>query len=328
MGELHVALAQLAPCWLDRAGTLARVCQAIAAAGADQARLVCFGEAFVPGYPFWLEHTDGARFESPLQQRLFAHYADQAVRIERGDLDPVCDAARDQRCWVVLGIIERPAERGGHSLYASAVTIDDGGQIRNVHRKLMPTYEERLVWSPGDGHGLQTFQIDGFTLGSLNCWENWMPLARTALYAQGVDVHVALWPGNVRNTELITRCIALEGRAYALSVGALWDPTLIDPALPEADTLQRCLQQASADGGSCIAAPDGQWLLEPQAGEARLLTATLEAAAIRRARQNFDPCGHYSRPDVLQLQVNRSRQVSAVFDDSASGRTGDAAEEP
>ena len=308
MGELHVALAQLAPCWLDRAGTLARVCQAIAAAGADQARLVCFGEAFVPGYPFWLEHTDGARFESPLQQTLFAHYADQAVRIQRGDLDPVCDAARDQRCWVVLGIIERPAERGGHSLYASAVTIDDGGQIRNVHRKLMPTYEERLVWSTGDGHGLRTFEIDGFTLGSLNCWENWMPLARSALYAQGVDLHVAIWPGNLRNTVDITRMIAREGRSYVLSVSGLMGRAKITDDLPEAERLRAAMPEVAADGGSCIAEPDGEWLLAPEVGSEGLYLATLDAAKIREARQNFDPFGHYSRPDVLELQVNRQRQ--------------------
>src|SRR5690606_39211571 len=122
---------------------------------------------------------------------LFAHYAEQAVVIERGDLDALCRAARQANTWVVVGIIERPSERGGHSLYCSLVLVDDQGEIRNVHRKLVPTYEERLVWSPGDGHGLRSFALEGFTLGALNCWENWMPLARSALYAQGVDLHVA-----------------------------------------------------------------------------------------------------------------------------------------
>lgn len=313
MSEIHVALAHLAPRWLDRAGTIGVVCQAIATAGAEQARLVVFGEAFLPGYPFWIEYTDGARFESELQQVLFAHYSEQAVRIDLGHLDPICDAARSMRCWVVLGIIERPAERGGHSLYASAVTIDDAGVIRNVHRKLMPTFEERLAWSPGDGHGLRSFAIDGFTLGSLNCWENWMPLARSALYAQGVDLHVAIWPGRVRNTELISRVIALEGRSYVLSVGGLWDESLIEDHVPHAQLLRRQMAGVQADGGACLAAPDGSWIIEPQSGHARILTATLDSAAIRRARHNFDPCGHYSRPDVLRLEVNRERQRGAWF---------------
>lgn len=306
--RLTVALAQRAPVWLDRAATIARVVESIEAAAAQGARLIAFGEALVPGYPFWVEHTDGARFESDFQKAMFAHYADQAVQIERGDLDPVCTAAAKGGLWAVLGTIERPSDRGGHSLYCSLVVIDDTGAIRNVHRKLMPTYEERLVWSPGDGHGLRGFALDGFTLGALNCWENWMPLARSALYAQGVNLHVALWPGNVRNTQDLTRFVAREGRSYVLSVSGLLRREDVPAHIPFADQLRAALPAVCANGGSCLADPDGEWVVEPSVGEEALLVAELDLARVRGARQNFDPFGHYSRPDVLRLSVSRERQ--------------------
>lgn len=307
-GLLTVALAQYAPVWLDRAATIERVHQGMIEAAEAGAELIAFSEAYVPGYPFWVELSDGARFESALQQHWFERYSDQAVQIERGDLQSICDLAAKLALWVVLGCIERPRERGGHSLYCSLVIIDQAGAIRNVHRKLMPTYEERLVWSPGDGHGLRTFRIGEFTLGALNCWENWMPLARSAIYAQGVDLHVAVWPGSLRNTEDITRMIAREGRCYVVSVSGILGQTQVRDDLPDAARLRQAMPALAADGGSCIAEPDGQWLLEPEVGAEGLYLATLDPAKVRQARHNFDPFGHYSRPDVLELHVDRRRQ--------------------
>ena len=304
---LTVALAQIAPIWLDRTATTVKVCDWIAQAGAAGARLVAFGEALLPGYPFWVEHTDGARFESELQKSFYAHYAEQAIQIARGDLAPVCEAARRACLWVALGTIERDLHRG-HSLYCSLVLIDDAGAIRNVHRKLMPTFEERLVWAQGDGHGLQTFALDSFTFGALNCWENWMPLARSALYGQGEDLHLAVWPGNPRNTRELTRHMAREGRSYALSVCGLLRRDDVPASLPHAEILHAALPETMAAGGSCIAGPDGEWVIEPCVGEERLLVAELDPAKVRAERQNFDPFGHYSRPDVLELRLDRRRR--------------------
>jgi hypothetical protein len=165
---LTLGLAQMAPVWLDRAATLAKVNSYVEQAAREGCDLVAFGEALVPGYPFWLELTDGARFNSTLQKTIFAKYAEQAIQPEAGHLDQLRETAAKHRIAVYLGCIERAADRGGHSLYCSLVFIDRNGGIGSVHRKLMPTYEERLVWSAGDGHGLRTHRL-GAIAGKTGC---------------------------------------------------------------------------------------------------------------------------------------------------------------
>ena len=211
--------------------------------------------------------------------------------------------------------MERASNRGGHSVYCSMVLIDADGSIGSVHRKLMPTHEERLVWAIGDGNGLRTHKLGAFTAGGLNCWENWLPLARASLYAQGEDLHVAIWPGNARNTEEITRFIARESRSFVVSVGGLMRKEDISDDLPEAKLLQDTADAIMADGGSCVAAPTGEWLLEPQSGEEMLYVVEIDHQQVLEERHSLDVAGHYSRPDVTRLVVNRKRQATAEFSD-------------
>jgi nitrilase len=308
--RLTVGAVQMAPVWLDRQATLDRVCERANDAADQGCELVVFGEAILPGYPFWIERTDGARFESPVQKRLHAHYMDQAVQLERGDLDALTSLAASRKVTIVVGCIERPLDRGGHSVYASLVTIGGSGRILNVHRKLVPTHEERLTWSPGDGHGLCTQELKAFRLGALNCWENWMPLARTALYAQGEDLHVALWPGGEHNTRDLTRFIAREGRSYVISVSGLCRPQDVPATTPHRELIVADAPEFFANGGTSIAGPDGEWVSEPLVEEEGLVVAELNHERVRQERQNFDATGHYGRPDVLRLQVDRHRQTA------------------
>jgi len=310
---LKVAMAQMAPVWLNRAATLDKISGQIELAASENAGLVVFGEALLPGYPFWPDLLDGSTFESDVQKDLFALYASQAVDIEAGQLEPLCRQAAAQNIAIYLGTIECSRERGGFSLYASLVYIDANGQIGSTHRKLMPTYEERLVWSTGDGHGLRVHELGEFRVGGLNCWENWMPLPRAALYGQGENVHVAVWPGSIRNTQDITRFIARESRSYVISVSGMMHKDWIPDSLPYAADMQKAAEGWLADGGSCIAGPDGQWVVEPQVGHEGLFYAELSLKTVARERQNFDPAGHYSRPDVTRLKVNRKRQKTTKF---------------
>lgn len=313
--KLSVALAQISPVWLNRAATLDKIMVAMREAKSQGARLVVFGEALLPGYPFWVEHTNGARFEDPLQTRIYAHYVDQAVCIERGDLNELCQLAAELELGVYLGMMERPMDRGGNSLYACLVYIDPQGKIGSAHRKLMPTFEERLVWSVGDGNGLRVHDLDGFTVGGLNCWENWMPLPRASLYAQGENVHIAVWPGNPRNTEDISRFIAKESRSYVVSVSGLLSKQHIPDDLPFYDEIIDALPEHMAVGGSCVVKPDGQFALPTMVNEEGVWTVDLDLNEVRKCRQSFDPSGHYSRADVTQLSVNRQRQSIARFND-------------
>jgi len=306
--SMTVALAQISPVWLDREATVHKVVQCVDDAAERGAGLVAFGEVIVPGYPFWIENTDGARFNSTVQKEIHARYLEQAVDLDAGHLDPVKERAKQHGIHVMLGCYERPRGRGGHTGYASLVSIDSKGEIQNVHRKVMPTYEERLSWGIGDGHGLRVFPVGPFNVGGLNCWENWLPLLRSALHAQGENLHVAVWPGSARNTRDITRFMAIEGRSFVLSVSGVLGRDDIPESMPHRDLIVSSVPERMSDGGSCIAAPTGEWVVEPVDHEEQLVVVDLSLATVFEERQNFDPSGHYSRPDVVRLQVNRERQ--------------------
>lgn len=311
--HIKVALAQISPVWLDKKSTLEKILSTLEEAVKENAELVVFGEGLLPGYPFWLGLMDGAAWNKKEVKELHRQYVLNAVCIEKGELDAVCAFAKAKQISIYLGIIERPEDRGGHSVYASMVYIDQNGIIQSVHRKLQPTYDERLTWSPGDGNGLVTHKLKDFTVSGLNCWENWMPLPRAAMYAQGTNLHVACWPGSDHNTKDITRFIAREGRCYVLSVSS----TMFKADFPKDTThIDQILENAPevlANGGSCIAGPDGEWIIEPQIGKEEVIYATLNFKRVLEEKQNFDVVGHYSRPDVTQLHVNRERQTTVKF---------------
>ena len=306
--ELKVALAQIAPVWLNKAGTIELITDKIREAASENAELLVFGEALLPGYPFWLAYTDGAAWDLKVNKELHAHYARNAICIEDGDLEEISKLAKKNRIAIYLGIIERPLDRGGHSLYCSLVYIDGNGDIKSVHRKLQPTYDERLTWAPGDGHGLKVHKLKEFTVGGLNCWENWMPLVRSSLYAMGEDLHIAVWPGSDHNTADITRFIARESRSFVISVSSLMRKTDFPQNTPHLDKILENAPETLANGGSCIAGPDGEWIVPPVVDKEGLIYETIDFKRVYEERQNFDPVGHYSRPDVTKLVLNRERQ--------------------
>ena len=308
--SLKIAMAQIAPVWLDKSATLQKIENSILEASKENCELIVFGEALLPGYPFWLALTGGAEWDKKVNKELHAHYVSNSICIEKGELDSVCKLAKLHKIAIYLGIIERPTDRGGHSIYASLVYINEDGKVQSVHRKLQPTYDERLTWAPGDGNGLQVHPLKAFTVGGLNCWENWMPLPRTALYGQGENLHIAVWPGSDHNTKDITRFIARESRSFVVSVSSLMSKTDFPKNTPHIDAILKNAPDSLANGGSCIAGPDGEWIVEPVLYKEGLIIETIDFNRVLEERQNFDPVGHYSRPDVTKLIVNRERQTT------------------
>jgi nitrilase len=312
---LKVALAQISPIWLDKKQTIEKIKNTIENASKEKAELIVFGEALLPGYPFWIGLTNGATWNSSIQKEIHAHYVQNSITIEKGELDTICNLAKEYKMAIYLGIIERAQNRGGHSIYASLIYINQEGVIKSVHRKLQPTYDERLTWAPGDGHGLQVHPLKNFTIGGLNCWENWMPLPRAALYGQGEDLHVAVWPGSDHNTKDITRFIARESRSFVISVSSLMKKSNFPSETPHVDEIIKNAPEILVNGGSCIAGPDGEWILEPVINKEGIFYETLDFSRVLEERQNFDVVGHYSRPDITKLNINRERQSTVSFDD-------------
>ena len=310
---LKIAMAQISPVWLNKRETIKKVEQSIKDAAKEQCELIVFGEGLIPGYPFWLALTGGAEWDKKINKELHRHYVANSITIENGDLDSISQLAKEHQIAIYLGIIERPLDRGGHSVYASLVYINQDGEIKSVHRKLQPTYDERLTWSPGDGNGLQVHPLKQFTVGGLNCWENWMPLPRAALYGLGENLHIAVWPGSDHNTKDITRFIARESRSYVVSVSSLMRKNDFPKNTPHLDEIIKNAPDNLANGGSCIAGPDGEWIIEPVLNKEGLIIQTIDFNRVYEERQNFDPVGHYSRPDVTKLSVNRERQSTVEY---------------
>jgi nitrilase len=305
---MRIAAANAHSAWGRPDAAAERVVEWIARAGAEGVDLLAFGETHIGGYPFWLSGTGGARFDDPDQKRAYAYYLDAAVELDGPQLRLVREAVAEHRVFTYLGVAERRSDTARGSVYATLVAIDPQRGIVSAHRKVQPTYEERLAWAAGDGNGLRVHTVTGregqtMRVGGLNCWENWLPQARLALYAQGEDIHVSAWPGATRNTQDSTRFIAFEGRVFSLAAGTMISSADIPADFPLIDLIEA---GDWTDGGSAVAGPDGQWLAKPSSSEG-LVIVEVDPARVREERQSFDPTGHYGRPDIFQLQVDRRR---------------------
>ena len=302
---------QAAPAFLDRARTLEIVLAKLEEASRGGARLCVFPETFWSGYPFWVDITEASRFDDERQKRAFAQYLEAAVDTGGEEFQRVVDHCRTLGIFAYLGFAERSESMG--SVYCSLAAIHPIEGLVSVHRKLRPTYGERLVWAPGDGEGLKVHDLDGVRVGGLNCWENWMPLARTALYSQGEQVHVSTWPGAPHLTRDISRFTAMEGRVFVVASGAI----LRKEHLPQDFALYEevlSVRERFTSGGSRIVDPRGNVLAEAEPHEETVLFADLDLALVSSERQNFDAAGHYSRPDVLSLKLNRRRTAPITFE--------------
>lgn len=300
-----VAAVQDTPVVLDREATLRHAGDLVAQAASLGANIVVFPEAFVPTYPDWVWRTtpwaDGAWFE---------RFFEQSVDLDSTQIDPVRDAARAARTYVCLGV----NERDGGTIYNSLVYIDPQGDVAGVHRKLMPTGGERLVWGYGDGSGLVVLDTPYGRLGGLICWENYMPLARTAMYAKGVDILVAPTWDNTDTWVPSMRHIGKEGGCFVVGTTACMRGSDVPRDLPRADELYQGDDDWLSRGNSVVCGPEGEILAGPLVGERGIVTAEVDANHARLLRRRFDVVGHYARPDVFRLTVDGRVRRAAEFE--------------
>jgi nitrilase len=294
--SLRVAAVQATPMCFDRAATLEIVADGIARAGDGDADLVVFPESFVPGYPDWLWRTPP--WSDP---GWYERFEANAVDVQGDDLDVVRSAAQAAGTWVALGVTERGPSG---SLYNSVVYIDDRGEDAGVHRKLVATGAERLVWANGQGPMLTVVDVHGVRVGTLICWEMYMPLARTAMYQQGIDVLLSPTWDNSDEWISTLRHTAKEGQVFVVGITAFLRGSDIPRDLPGAAELYGDEDDLMSQGNTTIVAPGGGLIAGPLIGEAGTLTADLDLGLVAAGRRMFDPVGHYSRPDVLSITID------------------------
>jgi nitrilase len=305
-----VAAVQAAYVLMDREATLAKVVELLEDPAVRAADLVVFPEAFVPGTPIWIDSRpiwDG-------DEQWFALLADQSVVVPSEATDRLAAAAREASVYLVIGVQER--ETSGSTIYNTLLYFDPDGTLLGKHRKLMPTGSERTVWGMGDGSTLQTYATPFGRIGGLICWENYMPLARFYLYAQGVDVWVAptLAPGD--GWVATMRHIAREGRCYVVGVNPVLRVDQIPVDFPDRERVWSADEgnEWVEPGNTVIVDPNGEILAGPARQEETVLTAELDLSAVRSARRLFDPVGHYHRPDVFRLAVDTApRPIVTTF---------------
>jgi len=314
-GAVRVAVVQHPPVLLDREATVARGVELLSEAAAGGARLVSFPETWVPGYPEWLWRLRPGH-DYALTGAIHARLLESAVDLEAGHLAPLQDAAREHGLTVLVGIHERDGRFSRGTLYNTAVLIGPDGEILNRHRKLMPTNPERMVWGQGDASGLRVVDTPAGRVGGLICWENYMPLARFALYAQGPDFYVApTWDAGSGWVSTM-RHIALEGRCWVLGNGTAMRGRDVPDDFPSRDELFPPEERDDwfNPGDSVIVGPDGRIVAGPLRNEHGILTAHCDPAAAAAARRTLDVAGHYGRPDVFRLEVRAGARPPVIIE--------------
>lgn len=306
MAETRVAIVQSEPApsldeGLQRTDALTRE------AVRGGASLVAFPETWLPGYPAWLDVCrDVALWDYEPVKAVYARYAASSVDVDGESGAFLREVARRHGVTLVVGISERVAGGPGRgTLYNALLVLGPDGQLLNHHRKLVPTYTERLVWGNGDADGLRAVDSPAGRVGGLVCWEHWMPLARQAMHDSGEDIHVAVWPTVHDRHQVASRHYAFEGRCFVLAAGSVMRSSSLPPEL-EVDTSRLAMEPSLAlRGGSAIIGPDGAYVTPPLWDRPGVLMADVDLNRVRKESMTLDVAGHYSRPDLLELVVRR-----------------------
>ena len=308
MSEVRVAISQAEPVHLSLEKSLEKLLQQIENASENGAKLIVLGESWLSGYPAWIDYCEGvALWDEAGMKEVYHRLHESSVTIPGKEIDQICQRAKAKGLTVCLGVNEK-VERGPGTgtVYNSLVIVNEGGEVAIHHRKLMPTFSEKLVYGIGDGKDLDSVRFEGGQVGGLICWEHWMPLARQAMHNAGEHVHVALWPTVHEVHQMASRHYAFEGRCFVLAAGQLMKAAQIPPELKRPDGVED--NEYILRGGSCIIGPNGQFLVEPIFDKEEIILADIDPAEAIRERMTLDTSGHYQRSDVFNFEVDPRRK--------------------
>ena len=309
-----IAIVQKPPVFMHKHKTIEVAVDTVEEAASNGAQLVVFTEAFIPGYPTWIWRLKPGG-DWNLSETLHERLLNNAIVMESDDLLPLYEAARKHKVTIVCGIEERDSQLSRTTLYNTVITIGEDGELLNKHRKLMPTNPERMVWGFGDASGLNVIDTPVGRIGSLLCWENYMPLARYAMYAQGVEIYIAPTYDSGDDWISSLRHIAREGCCWVLGCGNLMKAKDIPEDFPERETLYPDADEWINPGDSVVISPTGEIVAGPMREQAGILYCDIDREKASIAKRALDITGHYSRPDIFQLHVNKKPQSPVVFED-------------
>lgn len=301
--SVKAAVVQAAPVLFNLEATVEKTCRLTAEAAAQGAKLILFPEAFIPAYPRGLTFGAVVGSRSTEGRLAWQRYWANSVEIPSSAVSALGEAARQAGAYLVVGVIERDTETSRGTLYCTMLYFNDQGQLVGKHRKLKPTASERLIWGEGDGSTLTVVNSPYGKLGGLICWENYMPLARTALYGKGVEIYLAPTADSRDSWQATLRHIALEGRCFVLGCNQFVTKEMYPADLPGLHELA-AQPEIMCRGGSAVISPMGEVMAGPLYDQEGILYANLDLDEVARSKYDFDVTGHYARPDVFQLHVN------------------------
>ena len=314
MDQVKVAVVQAGSVIMDKQGCIEKASKLLIEAGQNGAQLVVFPEAFIPCYPRGMGFGAVVGSRSLEGRKAYQRYWDNAIQVPSADTDALGAAVKEAGVYCVIGVIEKDQDTSEGTVFCTALYFGPDGKLLGKHRKLKPTASERLIWGEGDGSTLKVIETPFGRIGSLICWENYMPLARAAMYAQGVQIYVAP-TADSRDTWFATmRHIAIEGRCFVIGCNQYSSKSDYPEDIVSSDEFKD-LPEEMCRGGSCVVNPLGAFVVEPVIGKETIIYADLDLGQVAQGQFDFDVMGHYSRPDVFQLIVNTKKKTNVIWQD-------------
>jgi nitrilase len=312
MSKVKVAVVQAASILFDKEATIQKACRLISEASAKGSKIILFPEAFVSAYPRGLSFGMKVGSRTPEGRRTWERYMTSSIDVPGPETEALGAAALAANVYLAVGVIERDTQFNGGTLYCTLLYFGPDGSLLGKHRKLKPTAAERLIWGEGDGSTLKVFSTVYGKIGGLICWENYMPLARTAMYGKGVDIYLAPTADSRDTWQATIRHIALEGRCFVLSCNQYVTKSMYPKDLGGVEELAS-QPEVMCRGGSVVVSPLGEVLAGPLWDEEGILYAELDLGELVRSKLDFDAVGHYARPDIFQLVVNEKPNLSVIY---------------